>query len=82
MTMIYVVPASGGRVRQPERNGRVMPVDGAYVPDDDYYQRLLISGDVSPGAPPTKAAPAPEAPPKTATETGRGARRGTSASEG
>ena len=46
MPMIYVKPAPGGRVRMPERHSRVMPEQGAFVPRIDYYERLLISGDV------------------------------------
>lgn len=90
MTMIYVVPAPGGRVRQPERNGRIMPEEGAFVPDDDFYQRLVAAGDVTLGAPPKKAAAAPAAEAgtapapttKPATEPARGSRRGSTASEG
>lgn len=50
--MIYVVPAAGGRVRQPERQDRVMPEEGAWVPLDAHYSRLLATGDVSRGEPP------------------------------
>lgn len=55
MPTIYVKPAPGGRVRMPERGSRPMPAEGAWVPRVDYYERLLISGDVAicePPAPP------------------------------
>lgn len=62
MTMIYVTPAPGGRVRQPERAGRVMPPEGAFVPRDTFYERLLLSGDVVEAAPPAKPAAANDEP--------------------
>lgn len=46
MASIYVKPAPGGRIRMPERNNNVMPETGAWVPNDSFYQRLLIGGDV------------------------------------
>ncbi len=45
--MIYVKPAPGGRVRMPERGSRLMSNEGAWVPRNDYYERLLISGDIA-----------------------------------
>lgn len=58
---VYVKPKEGGRVRQPERNSRVMPAEGALVPRNGYYTRLILAGDVViadvPKAPP-EAAPA------------------------
>jgi hypothetical protein len=47
MVMIYVTPAKGGRVRQPERQSRVMPEAGAFVPRNAHYERLLQTGDVT-----------------------------------
>lgn len=44
--MIYVKPAPGGRVRMPERRSKVMAAEGARVPRNDYYERLLLTGDV------------------------------------
>lgn len=89
MTTLYVVPSPGARIRQPERNGLIMPEAGAHVPDNDFYQRLIAGGDVSIGTAPTKAkaepvtesAAAPPPAPKPATEPARGSRR-SSASEG
>lgn len=46
MASIYVKPAPGGRIRMPDRNNNVMPETGAWVPNDSFYQRLLIGGDV------------------------------------
>lgn len=46
MSMIFVKPASGGRVRMPERGSNVMKPEGEWVPDNAFYQRLLVSGDV------------------------------------
>jgi hypothetical protein len=50
--MIFVVPVPGGLVRMyPTRE--VMPPDGAYVPDDIYWNRRLLHKDVTLGAAPT-----------------------------
>lgn len=46
MATIYVKPSPGGRVRMPERNFIPMPATGAWVSRVDYYERLLIGGDV------------------------------------
>lgn len=88
MSMIYVVPAAGARVRQAERQSRVMPAEGAWVPNDAHYQRLVATGDVVPADAPKKApavapaaAPPPasfEKPARPATETGRSTRRAAS----
>lgn len=65
MTTIYVKPSPGGRVRMPERNFRPMDAAGALVPRNDFYERLLIGGDVvecdPPNADEPAAAPAEEA---------------------
>lgn len=58
MTTLFVKPREGGRVRQPERRGQVMPDDGAFVPRDAYYERLLIAGDVIEATPPARQAQA------------------------
>ena len=45
--IVFVKPADGARVRQPNRNGRVMPPEGDHVSTDDtYYNRLITSGDL------------------------------------
>lgn len=43
---VYVKPAPGGRIRMPDRNGTVMPAEGKLVPRIDYYERLILAGDV------------------------------------
>lgn len=60
MQSVYVKPKEGGRVRQPERASRVMPAEGALVPRNGYYTRLILAGDVVITDVP-KAAPAPAA---------------------
>lgn len=57
---VYVRPIHGGRVRMPDRGGRVMSEEGAMVPRIDYYERLLISGDVAISEPPKAEPPPPE----------------------
>jgi hypothetical protein len=55
---LYVKPAEGARIRQPNRNSRVMPPEGDYVsPNDVYYVRLISSGDVIVCDPPTETKP-------------------------
>lgn len=64
MASIYVKPAPGGRIRMPDRNNNVMPEGGAWVPNDSFYQRLLIGGDVVPAeAPKNRNAEPSETPP-------------------
>lgn len=63
MPMIYVKPREGGRVRMPERNSIPMPDTGAWVPRIDYYERLLIGGDIVACDAPTPIAPATAAAP-------------------
>ncbi len=46
METVFVKPREGGRIRQPERQGRVMPEAGALVPRVSYYERLILTGDV------------------------------------
>lgn len=72
MEMVFVKPASGGRVRQPERHFTVMPEAGAWVPRDAHYERLLLSGDVLETTPPSEApaAPAEDEQPKNSTSAG------------
>lgn len=81
MEMVFVKPASGGRVRQPERQNRVMPEEGAFVPLNAHYDRLLLTGDVI-----RAEAPAAEAQTPARTEpqksTSAGGRRSSGASEG
>lgn len=57
---ISVFPAAGACVRQPERLGEPVPAAGCDVPDNSYYRRFLLTGDLIEGRP---ADPAPDAPP-------------------
>lgn len=43
---LYVKPADDRRVRQPERGNTPIPLEGAWVPDNTYYQRRLNAGDL------------------------------------
>lgn len=61
MPHIYVKPSPGGRVRMPERNFIPMSAAGAWVPRIDYYERLLIGGDVIECDPPAELPSVPEA---------------------
>lgn len=46
-TIVKVRPAEGARVRQPNRNFRVMPAEGDLVDtSDSFYNRLITSGDL------------------------------------
>lgn len=62
MSTIYVKSRAGGRVRMPERNSIPMPDAGAWVPRNDFYERLLISRDVVECDPPAEAPAALVAP--------------------
>lgn len=42
----YVTPSEGGRVRMPDRMGLVMPAEGCFVPRTEYYERLIMTGDL------------------------------------
>ncbi len=45
--MVFVKPAEGARIRQPNRNNNVMAPEGDYVSlDDVFYNRLISSGDL------------------------------------
>jgi hypothetical protein len=59
---MYVKPREGGRVRMPDRNFRPMPAEGYLVPCIDYYNRLVLTGDLVKTDPPAPAASAPAAP--------------------
>jgi len=66
---VYVRPRPGGRVRMPDREFRPMDAAGATVPRIDYYERLIIAGDLvicdAPAAEPdVTGAAAPEAVPE------------------
>lgn len=44
--MVFVTPASGARVRMPDRNSQVMGEAGAWVPRTVHYEALIAAGDV------------------------------------
>lgn len=44
--LVFVKPAEGGRVRMPDRNSNVMPVEGALVPRTVYYERLIMTKEL------------------------------------
>lgn len=47
MRMVTVKPRDGARIRQPDRNGRVMAAEGAIVnADNPYYLNALRTGDL------------------------------------
>jgi hypothetical protein len=47
--LVKVKPAEGARIRQPNRNYRVMPPEGDVIDTDDtYYSRLLLNMDLVP----------------------------------
>ncbi len=52
---VYVRPRPGGRVRMPDREFRPMDSAGATVPRIDYYERLIITGDLAICDPPAAA---------------------------
>jgi hypothetical protein len=59
---VYVKPAfEGGRIRMPDRDSKVMPAEGHTVPRIDFYERLIIAGDLvitdDPNAPKPAAHP-------------------------
>lgn len=72
----FAKPREGGRVRRPDQGFRPMREQGESVPRIDYYNRLIITGDLVECDPPVEAAadpvpepapvepePAPEPPP-------------------
>jgi hypothetical protein len=60
MSVIFVKPREGGRVRMPDRNFRPMKATGEWVPTIDYYNRLVLVGDLIETDPPPPDAPAAE----------------------
>jgi Protein of unknown function (DUF2635) len=83
---VFVKPVNGGRVRMPDRNSTVMPAEGHLVPRIDYYERLIVAGDLTLTDAPTpndlpveqvrSADPAPRAQPlDRPADTSKGARK-------
>jgi len=52
---VFVKPAAGGRVRMPDRSSTVMPEEGHLVPRIDFYERLILAGDLVVSDPPAEA---------------------------
>lgn len=46
MATVFVKPAEGARIRQPEQGSRIMPAAGVRVPRDAYYERLILTGNL------------------------------------
>ncbi|WP_454626950.1 DUF2635 domain-containing protein [Bradyrhizobium cenepequi] len=59
---VFAKPREGGRVRRPDQNFRPMREEGESVPCIDYYNRLLIAGDLVLCDPPADAASVPDTP--------------------
>jgi hypothetical protein len=57
---VYVKPREGGRVRMPDRNFQPMKPEGSWVPRIDYYERLIIAGDLIITDPPPPEEPTTE----------------------
>lgn len=52
MTRLYVKPAEGRAVRDPERDNELVPPEGKFVPRSIYWLRRLAQGDVVEARPP------------------------------
>lgn len=53
MNRFYVKPATAGAVvRDPDRDGRPLPPEGAFVPRNTWWLRRLRHGDVTEAHPP------------------------------
>ena len=60
MNVVYVKPRPGGRVRMPDRNFKPVDPNGDWVPRIDYYERLIITGDLIVTDPPAPSPPQSE----------------------
>lgn len=67
MSEIFVTPAAGLLVRQPD--GKPLPQEGAVVPRSSFWLSLLRDGDVVEATADTPAVPAAGTPAGTAAET-------------
>ena len=65
---VFVKPAEGGRIRMPDRNSTVMSAEGMFVPRSEYYQRLIMTGDLMVDEAKKFEAPKPEEKPAQAEE--------------
>lgn len=61
---VFLKPAAGLKVRNPQKDGAHMPAEGDAVTLDTHFRRLLKAGDVAlatqPGKPKPPAAPKKE----------------------
>lgn len=51
---VYVKPCDGKLVNIPEHNNRVLPPEGAWVPNTQFWLRRLRDEDVEEAKPPLK----------------------------
>lgn len=56
---VFAKPRDGGRVRRPDQAFRPMREEGESIPRIDYYNRLIITGDLVICDPPASDAPTP-----------------------
>ena len=56
---MYVKPLNGRQVPDPA-HGDILPVEGRYVVDDQYWQRRILDGDIEVADAPVEAKPAAE----------------------
>ena len=64
MNHLYIKPATPGLiVRHPERAFAIIPASGDFVPDNGYWRRRLMAGEVVETDPPAPDAPAPASSP-------------------
>jgi len=52
MNRLYVKPAEGSTVRDPGRDGAVLPPEGDFVPREIFWLRRIAQGDVVEARPP------------------------------
>jgi hypothetical protein len=57
---VFAKPREGGRVRRPDQSFRPMRLEGESIPRIDYYNRLIITGDLVICDPPADAASVPD----------------------
>jgi hypothetical protein len=57
VTRLYVKPAEGRAVPDPENGGELLPAAGRSVPNTAYWQRRLKDTDVIQAEPPKEPAP-------------------------
>lgn len=68
---IFAKPREGGRVRRPDQAFRPMRAEGESVPRIDYYNRLIICGDLVICDPPGSTTDIPDPKPDSAAKPSR-----------